>query len=165
MSCRTCITDHVRGMKVKVPAWDALAGLAGSPPPPPSSPLRSWRGGGGGLTGRALSGNPEWGRGVALATSLFSGLRCRLNLAEENCVLIPRSKMASGFGNLFWHFNLAVSFRGSIWQVYLAGKFGRFIQRGWVKRESKAKKRKVKHVLFCRPVISHHNDTVYNQVV
>jgi hypothetical protein len=119
---------------------------------------------GGDLAGQVLSGISEWGRGVTLA-SLFSGLRWRLNLAGENRFLIPRSKMASGFGNLFWRFNLAVSFRGSIWQVYSAGRFGRFVQRGWVKKQSKTKKRKVKHVLFCRPVISHHNDTVYNQVV
>jgi hypothetical protein len=131
-------------MKVKVPAWDALAGLAGSPPPPPSSPLHgAGVGGGGVLAGQVLSRNSEWGRGVALA-SLFSGLRWRLNLAGENRVLIPRSKMASGFSNLFWRFNLAVSFRGSIWQVYSAGKFGRFISAGLNQKGKQSKEKKSK---------------------
>ncbi len=129
MSYRTCIIGHVKGTKVKLPAWDALAGLAGSPPPSPSPPLRRASVGGGGLGGRVLSGNSEWGRGVALA-SLFCGLGWRLNLADENRVLIPRSKRASQFGISFWRFNSAGSFRGSIWQIYSSGRFGRFNQRG-----------------------------------
>ncbi len=40
MSYRTCVIDYVKGMRVKVPVQDALAGLAGPPPPFPSPPLR-----------------------------------------------------------------------------------------------------------------------------
>jgi hypothetical protein len=58
MSYRTCVIDYVKGMKVKVPAQDALAGLAGSPPPSPSPPLRGVGvgGGGGGVGGPG----PAW---------------------------------------------------------------------------------------------------------
>jgi hypothetical protein len=99
-------------MKVKVPAWDALAGRAGSPPPPPSPPSRgAGVGEGGGIAGRVLPGNSERGRGVTLA-SQFRELEPRLSLAEENSVFISRNKMASGSGNLFWRFNLAVLYRG-----------------------------------------------------
>jgi hypothetical protein len=84
-----------------------------------------------------MPGNSERGRGVALA-NLFSGLEWRLSLAEENRVLIPRRKRASQFGDSFCRFNSADSFRGSIWQVYSAGKFGRFIQRVFWKRKGKA---------------------------
>jgi hypothetical protein len=162
MSYWICIIDHVRGMKVKVPSLNALAGLAGSPPPPPSPPLHGagvW--GGGGLGGLGPACEFWVGKGGCSGKSIW-----RADMVSElgggKLILIPRSKRVSGFGNLFWRFDLAVLFRGSIWQIYSAGRFGRFIQWGWMKGESKAKKSKVKHVLFCRPVISNHNDTVYN---
>ncbi len=159
MSYRTCVIDHVKGMKVKVPVWDALAGLASSPPPPPSPPLRgAGMGGRGGIAGRVLPGNSERGRGVTLA-SLFSRLKLCLILAEENRVFIPRNKMASQFGISFWRFHSADFIRGSIWQIYSAGKFGKFIQRV-LEKEIKAKKRKVKVCIFCRPVMSHHRHCI-----
>jgi hypothetical protein len=55
MSYKTCVIDYVKGMKVKVPVQDALAGLAGPLPPPPSSPLRGADVGGGGGSWRAGS--------------------------------------------------------------------------------------------------------------
>ncbi len=54
MSYRTCVIDYVKGMKVKVPVRDALAGLAGPPPPPPSPPLR-----GVGVGERGGDGGPD----------------------------------------------------------------------------------------------------------
>jgi hypothetical protein len=64
------IIDYVKGMKVKVPVQDALAGLGWPPSPPPSSPLRGAGvgGRGGELAGRVMPGNSERGRGVALAS-------------------------------------------------------------------------------------------------
>jgi hypothetical protein len=62
------------------------------------------------MAGRILPGNFERGRGVTLA-SQFREMKPRLILAEENSTFIPLIRMASGFGNLFWHLNLAVSYR------------------------------------------------------
>ena len=62
--------SHVRGSKIKVPVWDALAGLAGPHPLPLSSPLHGDGAGGRGgelLMGRVLPGNSERGGGVTLA--------------------------------------------------------------------------------------------------
>ncbi len=153
---RNC--DYVKGMKVKVPVQDALAVLAG---PHPLSPLlRYWEPVLGLRAGRVPPGNSEQGRGVTLA-SLFGRQEWRLIWADGN-------------GNFFrgakWQINLATSEGGSIWWVFSAGQFGKFIQ--WVnltslisgffffKGKAKQKKRKVKHV-FCRPVIVHHIDTVH----
>ena len=61
---RNC--DHVKGMKVKVPVQDALAGLAGPHPLPPLLRYAElvWGGEGGGvLAGWVLPGNSERGRG------------------------------------------------------------------------------------------------------
>jgi hypothetical protein len=95
-------------MKVKVPAGDALAGLAGPPPThPPSPPLReAGVGGRGGLAGRVLPGNSEQGREVALA-SLFSGLGWCLNLAGIS---------ASFFRAVKGSLNLGTHFGVSIWR-------------------------------------------------
>jgi hypothetical protein len=128
VSYGTCVIDHVKGMNVNVPVWDALAGLASSPPPPPSSVTWSRRGGEGwGMAGRVLPGNSERGRGELWQVYFAGG----------NRVFIPRNNLASHFG---------VSIRrifigGSIWQINLAGKFGKFIQQV-LEKEIKAKKRK-----------------------
>ena len=112
-------------------------------PSPLSSITWSWSVGGGGLGGLG----PAWefwvGKGGCSGKStVFSGLEWRLILTEENRIFIPRSKGASQFGNSFRWFNLADQFRGSIWQVYLAGKFGRFIQLVFGKGKAKQYKRK-----------------------
>ncbi len=90
----------------------------------------------GGLAGRVLPGNSERGRGVTLA-SLFGRQEWRLIRAGENCNFFPRGKRASQFGDSFQRLNLADSFCGLIWQVYSAGKFGKFIQRVFDKVKEK----------------------------
>jgi hypothetical protein len=149
-------------MKVKVPVWDALAGLTGPHPLPLFSPShRAGAGGEGGellhVMGRVLPGHS--GRGVNLA-DLFGWQEWHLISAGQSGDSFRRTKMAGLLG-------------GSIWRHCRAGQFGKSIQRVFLKRkrkriiqESKVIEKKSKAcIIFCRPVILHHVDTVYKQVV
>ncbi len=86
--------SHVRGSKIKVPVWDALAGPAGPHPLPLSSPLHGdgavGRGGGGLLMGHVLPGNSE------------RGLHWRVYLAGINGDSIRRTIVATLFGGPKW---------------------------------------------------------------
>jgi hypothetical protein len=118
---RNC--DYVKGMKVKVPVQDALAGLAGHHPLPPLlryAELVWGERGGGVLASLVLPGNSERGRGVTLA-SLFGRLGWHLIWADENRDFFPRDKRAGQFGDSRGQVNLASSFSGLIWQVHSAG--------------------------------------------
>jgi hypothetical protein len=61
--------------------------------------------------------------------------------------------MATFFSGAKGRVNLATPEGGSIWQVHSAG---------FLEKESKAIEKKSKAcIVFCRPVILHHIDTVY----
>jgi hypothetical protein len=111
---------------VKVPVWDALAGLAGPHPLPPLfSVVRSWGGGRGGelLMGHVLPGNSELGGysddlNGRTKVAFHSGVSTwRLKWADQSGVSFWRLKMATQMGGPKWRFILGEP----IWQVLLAG--------------------------------------------
>ncbi len=143
-------------MKGKVPVWEAQAGWVGSPPPPPPSSVTGSRcgGGGRGMAGRVLPGNPEWGRGVTLA-SKYREPDSHLILARKNRGLGSHLSSASYFGKSFQQPILASQFGGVLSQVNSEDLFS-----GFSKGEIKAKKREVNYVSFRRPVMSHHRHCI-----
>lgn len=103
--------SHVRGSKIKVPVWDALAGLAGPHPLPLSSPLHR---DGELLMGHVLPGNCERG----------GGLHWRVYLAGINGDSIGRTKVATLFGGPKWRLFLADQNGGPFGQFNLGPEGG-----------------------------------------
>ncbi len=144
-----CNRNHVRGMKVKVPVQGALAGLAGPHPLPPllryAEPVRVREGG-------AASGPcPAW--------EFWAGKGCYSGEFIWLARMAPHlggPKMATPFGGVKGRVFWAGQFGNSGGRVNLASLFS-----GFFEKESKAivKKRK-ECIVFCRPVILHHVDTV-----
>jgi hypothetical protein len=113
---------YEKGMKVKVPVQDALAGLAGPHPLPPLLRYAELVRGGGG--GAAASGpSPAWFL-VSLA-SLFGRQEWRLIWADQMGNLFRRVKKGGPFGRV----NLASLF---------SGFFGKGKQSNTVEKKSKA---------------------------
>ena len=96
-----------------------MRGWAG-PAPCPIPPLR-WRsrGGGGGMSGQALPGGFEQGRGDIWQAS--RELKWQIFLASKFGGLFSRVNLADFHVKIFWRVVLAHLFGGSFWHIYLAG--------------------------------------------
>jgi hypothetical protein len=162
----TCICRPLQGPENKVPAWDALAGLACPPPPPPLSSVT--RSGSGGRGGEVPNGPcPAWEFWVG---GTLAGLDWRVYLAGQKWrVNLPGQKWRPLRGRSIWQ----VRRGGSIWQAKVGGSIWRVLRGGslWqvhlrvckIKRQRLIQGKKAKqrervnmHLSFCRPVILHH---------
>ncbi len=113
------------------------------PAPSPLPPFReAGVGGGGGLAGRDLPGDPERGRGVTLA-SQYRELESHLILARKIGRLESHLSLASYFGKSFRQ-ALSAAYSGiSTWRGFIASKFSRHLVgfQGW--NQSKEKRSKL----------------------